>query len=153
MKQNMLSPHIQEIYRQIVIDAHKLVFSFIDKEDLTGKVNYASIFAHSDEEFVEFTKDIEANGTIFNKQPSGSYYLLNTPIDTDFGEITICRVRSYDDEHLERGYLVFETVDYTEFKKKYLPKPYFHLMELPHVELVELHAPNHTVRAYFPDSM
>ncbi len=149
----MLTNTLLAIYNQIANDAHEMVTTYVDKADLTGKVNYASIFAHSQEEFVRFTKEIEANGAVYDVQSTGNYYLLNKPFTTRAGTVSICRVRTFDTDHAERGYLDFEVVNYKKFKTKYLQQPHFLLMKLPHVEIVELRVPGYNVRAYFPDGL
>ena len=46
---NMLGEKINSILDQITKEAGNLVASFIDKSNLTGKVDFASIYAHNAE--------------------------------------------------------------------------------------------------------
>lgn len=149
----MLSQKLQNIFADIAHDSHKMVSEYVDRSDLTGRFNYVSVFAKTMEEYETYSREIAANGEIFDKQLSGNYIKLNQPLVTPIGKIDICRIRVHDSEHLERGYLDFEVANYQDFKKKYLQKQYFQLLSLPHVELVELLVPGFDVRAYFPDSL
>lgn len=147
----MLRSTILSIFTQIASDAQKMVQAHVDQKDLTGKINYTTIYARSQEEFIHFNDEIMRNGTIFDKQSTGNYYLLHEPFETTAGQVTICRTRMFDAHYTERGYLDFEVIDYSAFKTKYLQKSGFSLLRLPHVELVELRDSRYDVRAYFPD--
>lgn len=149
----MLSNELFTIFNQIINESHEMVTAFVDKEDLTGKFDYASIYAQSKDEFGWVDEELRANGTTTDVWGKGHYYLLNEPIETSFGVVRKCTVWQFDPETKERGYLDFEVSNYKSFKGKYISKPNFELISLPHVELVELKAPNYTVRAYFPDGL
>lgn len=149
----MLDGEIASIYGAIVKEAREMVSQTVSDQDLTGSVNYASIYAQSSDESDRFSEELGQNGEVADAQPTGSYFLLKKPLTTTVGNITICRVRKSDTEHRERGYVDFEAVDYEAFKENYLPRPYFSLIQNVHgIELVELRVLGHNVRAYFPDS-
>ena len=150
---HMLSQKLQDIFIEIAMSSQKMASKYVDKSDLTGRFNYVSIFAKTEEEYKLFTDEISANGDLFDQQLSGNYIKLYQPLKTPIGEIDICRIRVPDKNHLERGYLDFEVTNYQGFKKKYLQKQYFSLLGLPQVEMVELLVPEFDVRAYFPDSL
>lgn len=147
---NMLSQKLINLYKYITNETGKMVGENIDKEDLTGDIDYASVYAASQEEFDEYTKDLKANGHPFDNQPTGSYYWLDQPLQASIGQIKRCRIRIPDKEHLERGYNDFQVKNYEEFKKKYLDRPNFSIIgNFAGDEMVELRDPKFNVRAYF----
>ncbi|MCR4264284.1 MAG: hypothetical protein NUV98_06220 [Candidatus Roizmanbacteria bacterium] len=145
----MLSKELQNTYQAIVNKTAQMVYSHIDRSDLTGVIDYASIYAQSREEFAVITKELQANGSVAIERPTGSYYVLNQALETPGGAIRHCRVRLFDADHPERGYADFETTNYAAFKEKYLPRPHFSLLAKDE-EMIELRDPNFNVRAYFP---
>lgn len=150
---NMLNNKIFSIYNKIIEEAYEMVVKNVEVKDLTGRINYASIYAASSEEFTLLSDELEANGEVSDVQPTGNYFLLKEPFQTRFGEITVCRVRKPDAEHRERGYVDFEAILYKNFITKYLGRQYFSLIENVHgIEIIELRDPEYNVRAYFPSS-
>ena len=126
-----------------------MVHANTDRTDVTGIIDYTSIYAQSREEFAGIIKELQANGSVAIERPTGSYYVLNQVLETPSGAIRHCRVRLFDAEHPERGYADFETTDYAAFKEKYLSRPHFSLLAKDE-EMIELRDPNFNVRAYFP---
>jgi hypothetical protein len=147
----MLSEKFITIIDEVTTTTGKMIASFVDKEDLTGKVDFASIYARSSEEFNLLTKELQRNGSIAKVLPTGSYYWLKVPLQTKLGIVRRCRVRAFDEQHLERGYNDFDVVAYAAFKDKYLRKPNFMLLNKPKVEMIELRVPTYNIRAYFPN--
>jgi len=149
----MLSKNLLKTYQQIINNAKEMVSKNVDDSDLTGNINYAAIFAHSLNEFEKISSELEKNGKVSDKQPTGDYYLLDTPMKTDFGNIKNCRVRKPDNDHPQVGYVDFEVTDYNDFKSKYVKKPGFKIINNVHgIELVELWDKNYSVKAFFPEN-
>ena len=144
----MLSKKLLNLYQEIVSQTSQMVNTHVDTTDITGLVDYASIYAQSPEEFEIITKELQNNGSVAIEQPSGNYYSLTDPLETSQGTIKYCRVRKYDTDHPERGYADFEVVDYPIFKEKYLSEQYFSLLDREE-EMIELRDPKFNVRAYF----
>jgi hypothetical protein len=146
----MLSERLQDRFVNIIVDAVKMVNSHVDNNDLAAGINYASIYAQSTEDFDKTSFELENNGTKALERSSGDYFLLNKPLIAPTGMITHCRVRIFDNEHSEKGYVDFEVKNFQKFKDKYLSKPYFSLLNSG-VEMIELRDPKFPVRAYFPN--
>jgi hypothetical protein len=150
---DMLSDKITEIYEFIVNKAISVVGTNVEKEDLTGKINFASIYAQSEDEYERLSRELKLNGVVFDKQKTGTYYKLNQPIMIKDNLITICRVRKFDKNIHERGYCDFQVNNYEEFKCKYSQQKHFSLIFNQHgIEMVELLVPDSNIRIYFPNT-
>ncbi len=148
----MLSNELIDIYNYITKEAGKMVSEFVDRKDLTGKSDFASVYSKSEREFETFTQELKDNGTPADIQKTGTYYWLNRPLETSLGTIRRCRIRIADGNYKERGYVDFEVKNYQDFKKKYLKDTKFKQIDNPKVEMIELKSPGFNVRAYFPDT-
>ena len=147
----MLSEQLQKRFVDIVADAVKMVTSHVDNNDLATGIDYASIYAQSPEDFSQISQELKNNGTVALERTSGNYYKLKRPLNTLEATILHCRVRAFDKEHPEQGYVDFEVKDYKQFKNKYLSRQSFSLLTSGE-EMVELRDSKFTVRAYFPSS-
>ena len=145
----MLSQQLKNTFIDIVIETVRMVASHVDKSDLAKGINYASIYAQSPEEFDKISHELMNNGKVVLKRSSGDYYQLEEPLSTPVTKISYCRVRMFDNEHPERGYVDFEVKNYQSFKDKYLARPYFSLINSGE-EMIKLKDPKFKVRAYFP---
>lgn len=144
---------ITQIYYSIVSTCISLVEQKIDGVDLTGNVNFATIFAQSKAEFEKYNKILSENSTVFDPQITGTYYRLNTPLVFAGKSISICRVRKPDEDHLELGYCDFEVKDFAAFARKYSQREHFRMLNNQHgIEMVGLQIPNSNVRIYFPNT-
>lgn len=144
----MITEQLRSRYDQIVSLVLEKVSLNVDKEDLTQKVDYASIYAQGPEDLETVSKELEANGAVALQNPSGDYYRLTSPLNIAAITINLCRVRRFDIDHPELGYADIEVQDFEGFKRKYLPRPHFSLLNSSE-EMVELRNPNFNVRAYF----
>lgn len=144
----MLSKQLQNKYHEIVSETIEMILAHVDCEDLGKGIDYASIYAQTPEEFERIGAELRNNGTVAIESVEGNYYKLREPLKISNTEILHCRIRAFDNEHPEVGYVDFEVKDYDEFKVKYLSKPYFSLLSSGE-EMIELKDPNFFVRAYF----
>lgn len=133
---------------QILTEAIELVESHVHKNDLTGRVDYVSIYAHSNAEYVTIRNKLLILGTVAIVNETGDYYKLTKPPLINNQPLRFCRVRKPDSEHPELGYADFEVVDYNSFKTKYLTRKYFSLLTTGE-EMIELRDSQRNVRAYF----
>jgi hypothetical protein len=145
----MLSTQLTSTLREIVSEVADMVAANVDEADLTGRIDYASIYSRTSEEFDQITEELKENGTVVIEKLSGSYYKLHEPLDTPAGIIKCCRVRRHDEKHIEKGYADFEVKNYSKFKSEYLHKPHFTLLEDSGEEMIELRDQLYPVRAYF----
>ncbi|MBI3619629.1 hypothetical protein HY214_00560 [Candidatus Roizmanbacteria bacterium] len=145
----MLSERLRTTFSDIASEAIEMVSLNVDKEDLAKGINYVSIYAQTQEEFSSVARELKDNGTVALQRSSGDYYKLTEPLKISAITISHCRVRVFDDDHPERGYIDFEVKNYKKFKEKYLSKPHFLLISSGE-EMIELRDPKFSVRAYFP---
>jgi hypothetical protein len=149
----MLSKPTQEIYEYIVSKSMDMVRKHVMKDDLTWRIDYASIYANSIEEFEKFSRELKENGTVALPRSTGDYYILKEPLHTSTGIIRHCRVRTNNEGYKERGYVDFESMNHEEFVKKYSTKDGFRMMPGSEVPMVELFDSTYDVRAYFPENL
>ncbi len=144
----MLSEQLHNKYNDIISKSIQMVSSNVDSQDLGKNIDYASIYAQSNEEFNTIETELKNNGTVAIESDEGNYYKLTKPLKISNIEIYHFRVRAFDNEHPEIGYVDFEVKDYDQFKKKYLSRLCFALLSSGE-EMIELKDPNFSVRAYF----
>jgi len=144
----MMDNELLNLLTQILTEVVEMVKSHVDKKDLTGRVDYVSIYAHSKSKYDTISTKLLTLGTVGIVNNTGNYYELIEPLLINNQTIRFCRVRKPDSDHLQRGYADFEVVNYDSFKAKYLPKQYFSLLTKDE-EMIELHDPQYNVRAYF----
>ncbi|XOU94580.1 MAG: hypothetical protein ACNFW9_00775 [Candidatus Kerfeldbacteria bacterium] len=136
----------QRIIQQIVEQAREL--KDISTTENKARVNYACIFSQSKKEYKELETDVAQYGKLIKETKMGNVYLVE-PIQTWSGLVKIVKIRKPDPERPERGDADFTVRDYKVFKKEYLDKPGFSLIERPDMEMIELADPNFNVLAYF----
>lgn len=111
-------------------------------------VNYACIFCHSDDEYIEFRQLASNLGNIIEETHSGPLFRIK-PLQTVDGKLQLLKIRIFDSEHLDLGDADFTVSDYSSFKKTYLNKSGFKLIERPEMEMMELMDQKFNSRAYF----
>ena len=144
----MLGNQLRELVTSIVATAAKLKNDFTDEKQ--APVNYACIFAQSENEFQSFTKVVEGLGRIIHRTASVPVYFING-LETISGILRILKIRMPDPGRPERGDADFTVRDYKLFKAAYLKRPGFKLIERPNMEIIELMQAGYDVRAYFSD--
>jgi hypothetical protein len=138
--------NLKLIVKKIVEQACALKNKHID--DKNAPVNYACIFSQNKEEYnslIEITKKI---GKIIKETPTGSLFKIN-PIDTVSGKLQLLKIRIPDTTRPERGDADFTVSNFPEFKKRYLSKKEFKLIEREDFEMIELVDSEFEVRVYF----
>ena len=149
----MLSKSTFDLYERIITEAFEMVKKHVADNDLTWRLDFASIYSQSEEEFEKYTQELQLNGKVSLEKTTGNYYLLTVPLLTSVGIIHNCRVRKNPEGYKERGYIDFETVNHENFVKKYSTKDGFRIMPGDGTPMVELFDSVYDVRAYFPDEL
>jgi len=116
--------------------------------EINAPVNYACIFSQSKEEYNELLETVQKIGKVIKKTPTGLLFQIS-PIKTIAGNLQLLKIRMPDSTRPERGDADFTVTDYTDFKKKYLSKKEFKLIERENFEMIELMDKEFNVRAYF----
>ena len=134
--------HIQKI----VADAQELKDKHLDYKNIP--VNYACIFAHSEEEYAELNAETFKIGRVLKDTPSGFLFQIK-PLKTVAGNLQLLKIRKPDPTRPERGDADFTIVDFETFKNIYLNKPGYKLIQKEGFVMIELFDPKSDVRVYF----
>ncbi len=143
----MNNSDIAQTVKRIVDQAEQLKDRHTEAKGVL--VNYACIFAQSDEEYQQMDAAVGEMGKVVQETKMGNVYLLAEPIETVAGPLRIVKVRKPAADRPERGDADFTLSDYPAFKRKYLGKPGYKLIERPGMEMIELSDPDSDVLAYF----
>ena len=143
-----LNSNLQKTFDTIVSRTKEMVQKHVDRKDLTGTLDYMSIYSQTENQYKTILSQINDLGTVGIKNTTGNYIELNKPITIGNQTRYYCRVRKPDNDHLELGYADFEVVNYSNFKEKYLNRKNFSLLTKGE-EMIELKDPEFNVRAYF----
>ena len=111
-------------------------------------VNYVAVFSQNKNEYKELYAAAKKIGEVIKNTPTGDLFKMDG-IDTVAGKLRLVRIRLPDPTRPERGDADFTVADYIMFKKKYLAKAGFKLVERKDFEMIELTDPSFNVRAYF----
>ena len=136
---------LQESVKNIVEKARDLKNKYTDQKD--APVNYACIFAQTEDEYESLLQAVKKIGTLIKETPSG--LLFKVSIDTVAGKLQILKIRKPDPTRPERRDADFTVSDYPAFKEKYLSQAGFKLIQKDGFEMIELYDEHADVRAYF----
>lgn len=137
---------LEKLVQQIVEQASTLKDKHIAEKDTS--VNYVAVFAQSQAEYDELLEVVNEMGSIIKDTPTGPLFKIK-PLSTAAGQLKLLKIRQPDKTRPERGDADFTLVDYLAFKKKYLGKPGFKLIERETMEMIELMDKSFKVRVYF----
>lgn len=139
---------LRQFVQEIVETASKLK----DKHTSEKKapVNYACIFCQNDEQYTGLIVITKKMGRVVRETPKGPLFHIQ-PVDTIAGKLRLLKIRKPDTTRPELGDADFTVSNYSEFKKKYLPRKGFSLIVREDIEMLELVDPQFNVRAYFSD--
>lgn len=132
--------------RNIVEKAAALKNKHID--DKNQPVNYACIFSQSKKEYDELVKLTRKIGSVIKEAPTGLLFQIK-PLKTTSGFLKLLKIRLPDVTRPELGDADFTVSNFPDFKKKYLSKVGFKLINREGFEMIELADLEFDVRAYF----
>jgi len=115
---------------------------------VNAPVNYTCIFSQSELEYNALISETKKMGAVIKETATGPLFRIQ-PITTVSGKLKLLKIRSPDKTRLERGDADFTVSNYSEFKKKYLPKKGFKLISRDNWEMIELMDSESDVRVYF----
>ncbi|MFA4818347.1 MAG: hypothetical protein WC621_00725 [Patescibacteria group bacterium] len=142
----MNTESLKTIVQEIVKQARELKDKHTTEKD--AAVNYAAIFSQNDREYQGLLEPAGQIGKIIQDTPTGPLFEIGG-IDTVAGQLRLLKIRKPETTRPERGNADFTVVVYPIFKKTYLPKVGFKLIERKEYEMIELIDPSFNVRAYF----
>lgn len=137
---------LKMIVRNIVWQAKSLKDKFTDQKD--APVNYACIFAHNDNKYIQYEKVVKQWGERRLETATGVVYEI-PPMETVAGKLKLLKLRRPDPDHWEIGDADFTVTHYSKFKAEYLNQSNFQLVERPGMEMIELRDSTVNARAYF----
>jgi|SRR3989344_1579797 len=130
----------------IVIEASKLRDARTTKHQ--APVNYACVFSQNEQEYESLISIARQLGKVVQETKMGPVFYID-PLDTVSGNLRLVKIRKPDSKRTERGDADFTVTDYPTFKKTYLNKPGFRLIERSNMEMIELIDPLFNALAYF----
>lgn len=118
-------------------------------EDL--KIDYLTIFSHSEQEFLDMKNTMSSLGEVIDDN-NGSVYRLFEPITIPAGKLSFLRIRHPDPKRPQKGCDDFRVENYDQFKNKYLGKfdKNITLIKRPSYEMIEIKDEEFDVLVYFP---
>ena len=79
-------------------------------------IDCVGVFTKSDEEYADLNAELKDNKLI-DEMPSGNLYYLNTPIQTEYGDLFFVKIRKPDNNFNNyRIYVDFVVNDYEQFR-------------------------------------
>ncbi len=142
----MIKEELQKMIQLIVSQAKEMKDKHIAGDD--SNVNYAAIFSQSDDEYKDLLEAIKETGELILDTKAGPLFKI-APLDTVAGSLKLVKIRKPDKTRPERGDADFTLDDYGRFKKEFLDKEGFKLIEREDFEMIELMDSEFNVRAYF----
>jgi hypothetical protein len=130
----------------IVHDALALKNAHVPDHPVT--VSYCCVFSRDDPEFDKWTSAAGARGAVAKDTPTGPVFVV-PEINTAAGPLRVLKIRKPDATRGERGDADFRLEQYEDFKRAYLGRPGFNLIERSEFEMVELVDSQFDARAYF----
>ena len=142
----MTTEDLENLIKGIVEKATALKNKYIEYKD--APVNYACVFSQSKEEYEKLVEVAEKIGKVIQETPTGPLFHIK-PLETVSGVLKLLKIRIPDSTRPERGDADFTISNFLEFKRRYLSKPGFKLIQRKGFEMVELMDSEADVRAYF----
>lgn len=137
---------LKQLIEEIVKKANDLKNKHTSEKN--ALVNYACVFAQSEEQHTILLVAAKGIGNVIKETPTGPLFEIQ-PLNTVAGNLRLLKIRKPDPTRLELGDADFAVEDYPEFKRKYLEKPGFKLIQRENFEMIELVDTKFDVRAYF----
>ena len=101
-------------------------------------IDFIDIFPTSEEHKKELDKEAIKNGKLVKKTERGNIYLLNNPIKTIYGELSLIKVRFFDETRLNwEAAADFALKDRKPLEDKVGKDPRFKYIERPEWDAIE----------------
>ncbi len=116
--------------------------------EIEAPVNYAAVFAQSEDEYRRLLAAAHGLGTVIKQTPTGPIFHISD-LETCAGPLRLLKVRAPDPARPERGNADFTVSNYHRFKQANLSRNGFGLIKRDDHEMIELVDEKHDVRVYF----
>ena len=120
--------------------------AYVQEKDLV--IDYICLFSHSSKEYKDFIKQASNLGVVVGETKTGPIFKFNNSPTTIAGKPKVLKIRMPDNTKLQIGDVDFNT-DYMTFKKKYLNKKGFSLIQREKFEMIELKDKKFDILDYF----
>ena len=137
---------LTQLVEEIVKKANNLKNKHTSEKN--APVNYACIFAQSEEQYNNLIMVAKEIGSIIKETPTGPLFHIQ-PLKTFSGILKLLKIRKPDPTRPELGDADFTVENYLQFKNKCLSKTGFKLILRENFEMIELVDSKFDVRAYF----
>lgn len=137
----------EDIINEIVDEGERVKKKYLEEE--TGHVDYLGIFCKDEKEKNDLLSLMKTEGEFIQDTPTGPHYKLKRLVLTKSGSVVIIKVRNKDPRKPYRGAPDFLVDDYDSFKKKYLGRKDFNLIDREAFEMIEIWDPDADVLVYF----
>jgi len=141
---------LEKIVIYLVEQGISTIKRFTDEENPV--IDYVAIFSKDEDEFKNLELVAETMGKEVDKVTirTGKTFLLNQPLNTSAGILSLVKIRKPDDTRPQRGAPDFKIQNYQQFKEKYLgSNGNFTLMPKKDYEMIEIKGVD--VLVYIPD--
>jgi len=145
-RHTMNTDNLKVMVEEIIRRANELKDKHTHESD--APVNYTCIFSQDTQEYEDLLKTAHQLGKVIKETPTGPLFHIKN-IQTVAGTLQLLKIRAPDPTRPERGDADFTIPDYPKFKKQYLKKKGFKLIQRETSEMIELMDPEFNVRAYF----
>ncbi len=142
----MNSVNLIQLVEKIVKKANNLKNKHTSEKN--APVNYACIFAQSEEQYNNLIMIAKEIGNVIKETPTGLLFHIQ-PLKTVSGNLKLLKIRKPDPTRPEFGDADFTVGNYPEFKNKCLSKTGFKLILRENFEMIELVDSKFNVRVYF----
>jgi len=115
----MTENELEKIIFYLVKQGLMTLERFTDEKN--GVIDYVAIFAKDENEFNDLLSVAETVGQEIDRETAktGKTFLLNKPLDTTAGVLSLIKIRKPDDIRPQRGAPDFKIPDYQQFKNRY----------------------------------
>lgn len=138
---------LESIINEIVDEGERVKKKYLEEE--TGPVDYVGIFSKDENEKNDMLSLMKTEGEFIQDTPTGPHYKLKRPVLTKSGPVVVIKVRTTDPKKPYRGSPDFLVDDYVSFKKKYLGRKDFNLIDREAFKMVEIWDPQADALVYF----
>ncbi|MFI5265460.1 MAG: hypothetical protein ACHQT7_01820 [Candidatus Levyibacteriota bacterium] len=83
-----------------------------------GRIDYAAVYPRNQAEHTHLMQDLGHQGATVREIPTGTVFRLHNPFETPHGIVNKIRIRIFDPEKTQLGYVDYWVADYLSFREK-----------------------------------
>lgn len=141
---------IDAIVKYLIEKADQLINSYKMQDGIT-KIDYVAIFPKSAVDETSLVESLKHIGLPVKETPTGTIYKLTTFVEMPQGEVQLVKIKKFDKNRTQRGYIDYEVADYQKFKMENLSKGVVEISQNAEgMEMLKLVDPE--VLIFFPEN-